>query len=130
MIGPSARPSPSPGPAAHPFTTPLSASTSCLLHMATATAGPAKAAKMIAVTTYVTPTVVVRSVTISCAAFAPRAATSPTASPSQNPNQYNGPGSSSAAARSWPDGCVQPRCQMRRPAGDGMLASTVASAVL
>ena len=51
MTGPTARPRPSPSPAAHPFTRPVSASSNCFRHMATATAGPAKAAKMIAGTT-------------------------------------------------------------------------------
>ena len=71
----------------------------------------------------------VKSVTISFAALAPRAATSPIASPSQNPNRYNGAGSASAAARSRPDGCFQLSSQARCPLRAGRPASTVPSAV-
>ena len=57
MIGPIARPSPSPSPAAHPSTGPAPGCRNCRRHMATASAGPAKAAKTIAGITQWMPTV-------------------------------------------------------------------------
>ena len=129
------RPGPAPGrdlvPARPPIlsTRPAPGSRDCRRHMATITAGPAKAAKTIAGTAQRMPTVVLRRVTISCTAVAPSAATSPIDSPSQNPNRYNGAGSRSAAARCWPDGCVQPRCQAQCPVRAGRSASTASSAI-
>ena len=53
----------------------------------------------------------------------------PIANPSQNPNRYSGAGSRSAAARSWPDGCLQPNPPGAAP-GEGRSASTAPSAGL
>ena len=112
------------GPAAHPFTRPVSGSRNCRRHMATVSAGPAKAAKMIAWDNPVDADGRAQEGDdFMCGGRAKRR-DEPYPQPVPEPEPEQRAGSASAATRFRPDGCFQPRCQAWRPVRAGRSAST------